>query len=225
MLKLENIRKTFKIGPIDVEVLKGVSLKIEQGELFSIMGSSGCGKSTLMNIIGLLDKPTEGVYTINGQAVASLNDNQLSGIRNERIGFVFQSFYLLSRLTALENVGIPLVYRGMNKRRIHDRSHEFLKKVDMGDRAHHKPNALSGGQQQRVAIARALAGTPSIILADEPTGALDTKVGQDIMSLFSQLNEEEGITIVIITHDPKIAGQCKRCVEMKDGLLYEVSPA
>ena len=224
MLKLENIRKTFKIGPIDVEVLKGVSLKIEQGELFSIMGSSGCGKSTLMNIIGLLDKPTEGVYTINGQAVASLNDNQLSGIRNERIGFVFQSFYLLSRLTALENVGIPLVYRGMNKRRIHDRSHEFLKKVDMGDRAHHKPNALSGGQQQRVAIARALAGTPSIILADEPTGALDTKVGQDIMNLFSQLNEQEGITIVIITHDPNIARQCKRCVEMKDGLLYEASP-
>ena len=224
MLNLEEIRKTFKIGPIDVEVLKGVSLEVEQGELLSIMGSSGCGKSTLMNIIGLLDKPTGGVYTLDGQSVANLNDNQLSGIRNERIGFVFQSFYLLSRLTALENVGIPLVYRGMNKRRIHDRSHEFLKKVDMGDRAHHKPNALSGGQQQRVAIARALAGTPSIILADEPTGALDTKVGQDIMNLFIQLNAAEGITIVIITHDPKIAGQCKRCVEMKDGLLYEASP-
>ena len=224
MLKLENIRKTYKIGPIEVEVLKGVSLEVEQGELLSIMGPSGCGKSTMMNIIGLLDKPTDGAYTIDGKAIANLNDNQLSRIRNESIGFVFQSFYLLSRLTALDNVGIPLVYRGMKKSRIHNRSHAFLKKVDMDDRAHHKPNELSGGQQQRVAIARALAGTPSIILADEPTGALDTKVGQDIMSLFSQLNEEEGITIVIITHDPNIAGQCKRCVEMKDGLLYEASP-
>jgi len=207
-----------------VEVLKGVSLEVEQGELLSIMGPSGCGKSTMMNIIGLLDKPTDGAYTIDGKAIANLKDNELSRIRNENIGFVFQSFYLLSRLTALDNVGIPLVYRGMKKSRIHNRCHAFLKKVDMDDRAHHKPNELSGGQQQRVAIARALAGTPSIILADEPTGALDTKVGQDIMSLFSQLNEEEGITIVIITHDPNIAGQCKRCVEMKDGLLYEASP-
>jgi len=220
MLNLVDIRKAYRIGPIDVEVLKGVSLEVVQGELVSIMGASGCGKSTLMNIIGLLDKPTSGVYTLGGKETANLSDNEISGIRNQKIGFVFQSFYLLSRLTALENVGIPLIYRGMKKKEIMEISLEYLKKVNMEDRHNHRPNELSGGQQQRVAIARALAARPAIILADEPTGALDTGVGQDIMDLFIRLNHEEGITIIIITHDPDIAGQCKRCVRMKDGRVF-----
>lgn len=222
MLKLTNIRKNYKIGPIDVEVLKGVSLEVKEGEILSVMGTSGCGKSTLMNIIGLLDKPTSGSYILEGRDVSNLSDDQLSGIRNKKIGFVFQSFCLLSRLTAVENVGIPLVYRGLKNTKIKQCSHELLKKVNMDDRAHHKPNELSGGQEQRVAIARAMVGKPSIILADEPTGALDTHVGQDIMNFFIKLNAEEGITIIIVTHDPNIARQCKRCVEMRDGVLIEL---
>jgi len=221
MLKLIDIKKNYKVGPINVEVLKGVSMDVREGELISIMGSSGCGKSTLMNIIGLLDRPTSGEYTIDESAVADFNDDRLSDIRNRKIGFVFQSFYLLSRMTAVENVGIPLLYRRMKKTEIRSQCQEFLEKVGMHDRARHKPNELSGGQQQRVAIARALAGRPSIILADEPTGALDTQVGRDIMDLFIRLNDEEGITIIIITHDPGIARQCKRCISMKDGMLLE----
>ena len=222
MLKLTDIRKNYKIGPIDVEVLKGVSLEVREGELLSIIGASGCGKSTLMNIIGLLDKPTSGSYILEGRDVSNLSDDQLSGIRNKKIGFVFQSFCLLSRLTAVENVGIPLVYRGLKNTKIQQRSNEFLKKVNMDDFAYRKPNELSGGQEQRVAIARAMVGKPSIILADEPTGALDTHVGQDILNLFVKLNAEENITVIIITHDPNIAQQCKRCVEMKDGVLVEL---
>ena len=221
MLKLTDIRKTYKVGPVDVEVLKGVSLEVEKGELLSVMGTSGCGKSTLMNIIGMLDKPTLGTHILEGKEVGNLSDNEISSIRNNKIGFVFQAFYLLSRLTALENVGVPLIYRGMKKSEIRRRAYEFLKKVGMHERAQHKPNELSGGQQQRVAIARALAGEPSIILADEPTGALDTQVGKDIMQLFIDLNSEQGITVIIITHDPKIAQQCKRSVRMKDGVIVE----
>ena len=221
MLNLADIRKTYKVGPVDVEVLKGVSLEVEGGEFLSIMGTSGCGKSTLMNVMGMLDKPTSGTYSLEGKEVGNLNDDEISSIRNYKIGFVFQAFHLLPRLTALENVGVPLIYRGTKKSEIASRSHEFLKKVGMHERAHHKPNELSGGQQQRVAIARALAANPSIILADEPTGALDTQVGKDIMKLFVDLNGEEGITVIIITHDPKIALQCKRSVQMKDGIIVE----
>ncbi|MBW1798044.1 MAG: ABC transporter ATP-binding protein [Deltaproteobacteria bacterium] len=221
MLKLTDIRKTYKIGPVDVEVLKGVVLEVKEGELLSVMGTSGCGKSTLMNIIGMLDKPSSGTHLLEGREVSNLSDNEISSIRNNKIGFVFQAFYLLPRLTSLENVGVPLIYRGMKKSEIRRRSHEFLKKVGMDDRAQHKPNELSGGQQQRVAIARALVGKPSIILADEPTGALDSQVGKDIMQLFADLNSEEGITVIIITHDPKIAQQCRRSVRMQDGVIID----
>jgi len=219
MLTLRDIRKSYRIGPTEVEVLKGVSLEIQQGELVSIMGQSGCGKSTLMNIIGLLDRPTSGSFMLDGAEVSYTDDDALSEIRNQRIGFVFQQYFLLSRLTALENVALPLVYRGDKGSNSHERCMELLKRVGMDDRAHHRPNELSGGQQQRVAIARALVGNPSLILADEPTGALDTNVGGEIMELFKALNAEEGITVVIITHDPGIARQCKRVAVMKDGVI------
>ena len=219
MLTLRDIRKSYRIGPTEVEVLKGVSLEIQQGELVSIMGQSGCGKSTLMNIIGLLDRPTSGSFMLDGAEVSYSDDDALSEIRNQRIGFVFQQYFLLSRLTALENVALPLVYRGDKSTNTHERCMELLKRVGMDDRAHHRPNELSGGQQQRVAIARALVGNPSLILADEPTGALDTNVGGEIMELFKALNAEEGITVVIITHDPGIARQCKRVAVMKDGVI------
>jgi putative ABC transport system ATP-binding protein len=219
MLTLRDIRKSYRIGPTEVEVLKGVSLEIQQGELVSIMGQSGCGKSTLMNIIGLLDRPTSGSFMLDGAEVSYTDDDALSEIRNQRIGFVFQQYFLLSRLTALENVALPLVYRGDKGNNNHERCMELLKRVGMDDRAHHRPNELSGGQQQRVAIARALVGNPSLILADEPTGALDTNVGGEIMELFKTLNAEEGITVVIITHDPGIARQCKRVAVMKDGVV------
>jgi putative ABC transport system ATP-binding protein len=219
MLTLTDIRKSYRIGPTEVEVLKGVSLEIQQGELVSIMGQSGCGKSTLMNIIGLLDRPTSGSFMLDGAEVSYTDDDALSEIRNQRIGFVFQQYFLLSRLTALENVALPLVYRGDKGSNSQERCMELLKRVGMDDRAHHRPNELSGGQQQRVAIARALVGNPSLILADEPTGALDTNVGGEIMELFKTLNAEEGITVVIITHDPGIARQCKRVAVMKDGVI------
>lgn len=221
MLRLLDICKTYRIGPEEVEVLKGVSMTVEKGELLSIMGPSGSGKSTLMNIIGLLDKPTSGSYFIEETKITYDDDRVLSSIRNREIGFVFQSYNLLPRKTALENVGIPLIYRGTKGSKIKERSMEYLKKVDMDKWAYHKPNELSGGQQQRVAIARALVGNPTIILADEPTGALDSHTGQEILTFFKQLNEEDGITFVIITHDPTIARQCKRMVELRDGVIME----
>jgi len=221
MLILRDIRKSYRIGPTEVEVLKGVNLDVQEGELVSIMGPSGCGKSTLMNIIGLLDRPTSGSFLLNGTQVVYTNDDALSDIRNRRIGFVFQQYFLLSKLTALENVALPLVYRRDKGLAHHERCLEMLKKVGMEDRAHHRPAELSGGQQQRVAIARALVGKPSLILADEPTGALDTNVGREIMELFKELNAEEGITVVIITHDPGIGRQCSRMAVMKDGVIVE----
>lgn len=221
MLRLLDICKTYKIGPEEVEVLKGVSMTVEKGELLSIMGPSGSGKSTLMNIIGLLDKPTSGSCFIKETKIAYDDDRVLSTIRNREIGFVFQSYNLLSRKTAIENVGIPLIYRGMKGGAMKERSMEYLKKVDMDKWAYHRPNELSGGQQQRVAIARALVGNPTIILADEPTGALDTHTGQEILTFFKQLNEKDGITFVIITHDPNIARQCKRMVELRDGVIMQ----
>ena len=221
MLQLVDIRKTYEIGPITVEVLREVRLDVDAGDLLSIMGPSGCGKSTLMNIIGLLDQPTSGSYLLEGREVSAMDDDELSAIRNASIGFVFQSFHLLPRLTAQENVGLPLVYRGVGSTEIARRSREVLDRVGMADRADHKPNELSGGQQQRVAIARALVGEPTIVLADEPTGALDPRVGQEVMQLFRDLNAQEGITVVIITHDPKIARQCKRRTRISDGVLHE----
>jgi putative ABC transport system ATP-binding protein len=219
MLKLVNISKSYAIGPTELKVLENVSLEVEKGELLSIIGPSGSGKSTLMNIVGLLDRPTSGTYFIEEREITYDDDREISRIRNQKIGFVFQQYYLLSRLSALENVGIPLVYRGIGNKAIREKSLEYLRKVGMDERAEYHPNELSGGQQQRVAIARALVGDPGIILADEPTGALDSHTGQDIMDLFKQLNTEEGMTVVVITHDPRIASQCARQVELRDGTI------
>jgi putative ABC transport system ATP-binding protein len=219
VIKLEDIRKSFTIGPVEVEILKGVNLAIEPGELLAVVGSSGCGKSTLMNILGFLDTPTSGRYIFGETESQTLTDKELSTIRNEQIGFVFQQFHLLPRLTALDNAALPLVYRGVGESERRNRAMEMLTRVSMDDRADHKPSELSGGQQQRVAIARALAGSPSIILADEPTGALDTATSNEIMELFINLNREVGVTEIIITHDPGVAKRCSRAVRMKDGLL------
>ena len=221
MLKLQKIRKSYPLGSTEIEVLKGVQLDVGAGELLSIMGQSGCGKSTLMNIMGLLDKPSSGIFSINNEEITYKDDDHLSSLRNNHIGFVFQQYFLLSKLTALDNVGIPLVYRGEKSEIIKKRSMEYLEKVGMAERSHHRPNQLSGGQQQRVAIARALVGEPALILADEPTGALDTRVGAEIMELFKKVNREEGITIIIITHDPGVAEQCDRYVIMQDGEILK----
>ncbi len=221
MFKLANIKKSYRLGPVEVNVLKGVNLTVEEGEMLSVVGTSGCGKSTLMNIMGFLDNPSSGYLYFEDKDASHLTDSQLSIIRNQKIGFVFQQFHLLSRLTALENVCLPLIYRGMDKLQRIRIARDMLAQVDMSGLKDHKPTELSGGQQQRVAIARALSGSPSLILADEPTGALDDKVGQDIMNLFLDLNRNHGNTIVIITHDPSIAKQCKRVVRMRDGMLYE----
>ena len=221
MIKVSGIKKSYPLGPVEIEVLKGVDLEIRNGELISIMGQSGCGKSTLMNILGLLDKPSYGDLFINEEKITYQNDNFLSDLRNRSIGFVFQQYHLLTKLTALENVGVPLLYRGEKESTIREKSIAILEKMGMGDRAGHRPNELSGGQQQRVAIARAMVGEPTFILADEPTGALDTRVGKEILELFKEVNEEEGITIVIITHDPNLAKQCERYVYMRDGLIVD----
>ena len=219
MLALSELRKSYRIGPTEVEVLRGVTMRVQAGELVSITGQSGCGKSTLMNIIGLLDRPTSGTYALDGQPIEYQDDDRLSDIRNRRIGFVFQQYQLLPRLSALANVRLPLAYRGEADTGFSERARALLERVGMGERAGHLPSELSGGQQQRVAIARALVGQPSLILADEPTGALDTRVGGEIMALFKQLNRSDGITVVIITHDPGIARQCDRVLTMKDGAL------
>ena len=221
MLRLVDICKSFRLGPIHVDVLQGVNLEVNRGDLLSIMGASGCGKSTLMNIIGLLDQPTSGSYLLEGREVSAMDDNELSTIRNASIGFVFQSFHLLPRLTAQENVGLPLVYRRLGDKEIRQRSQVVLEKVGMHNRAAHKPNELSGGQQQRVAIARALVGEPSILLADEPTGALDPRIGQEVLQIFLRLNAEEGLTVIIITHDRTIARQCLRRTRLNNGVLRE----
>jgi len=219
VIELDNVVKNYYLGPVTVPALKGISLKINEGELISIIGTSGCGKTTLMNILGLLDRPTSGEYRIEGRTIAECSDNELSTLRNKNIGFVFQQYNLLARLDVLQNVYVPLQYRGMTKADMQARSREMLKLVSMEDREHHKPNELSGGQQQRVAIARALVGTPNLILADEPTGALDVKTSDDIMNLFIRLNKESGITVVIITHSPDIAKRCPRIVSLSDGFI------
>ena len=223
MLRLVDVNKSFRLGTLTVEVLRGVDLEVAAGDMLSIMGPSGSGKSTLMNIIGLLGRPTAGSYYMNGRDVMSMNDRELSAFRNANIGFVFQSFHLLEHLTALENVAVPLVYRGLGRASIRRRSRAILEKVGMGDRLGHKPDQLSGGQKQRVAIARALVGEPSVVLADEPTGALDSDTADEVMESLIRLNREELITIVIITHDPLIARQCARKTLIRDGALFEAA--
>ena len=223
MLRLVDVNKSFRLGTLTVEVLRGVDLEVATGDMLSIMGPSGSGKSTLMNIIGLLGRPTAGSYYLNGRDVMSMNDRELSAFRNANIGFVFQSFHLLEHLTALENVAVPLVYRGLGRASIRRRSRAILEKVGMGDRLGHKPDQLSGGQKQRVAIARALVGEPSVVLADEPTGALDSDTADEVMESLIRLNREELITIVIITHDPLIARQCARKTLIRDGALFEAA--
>ena len=221
MLRLVDIRKSYVTGPVVTEVLRGVRLDVGKGDLVSIMGPSGCGKSTLMHIIGLLDRPTSGSFFLNGREIGAMSDSELSRLRNASIGFVFQSFHLLPRLTAWENIAVPLAYRGMGSATRRRRAHAMLEKVGVGDRASHRPGELSGGQRQRVAIARALVGEPDILLADEPTGALDAETGREIMRLFIELNAAERLTAVIITHDREVARQCARRIRMLDGVLSE----
>jgi len=218
VIEAHEIRKTYKMGEVEVHALRGVSFTIGRGEVLSIMGPSGSGKSTLMNTLGCLDRPTSGEYLLDGETVATLNDDQLADIRNRKVGFVFQSFNLLTRQTAITNVELPLRYSGNLEGR-RERAKEALRSVGLGDRMTHRPYELSGGQQQRVAVARAIVNNPAIIMADEPTGNLDSKVGQEIMNLLLGLNKDLGTTLIIITHDPKIAEQTQRVIRLKDGLL------
>jgi len=218
MLELENITKVYKAGQTEVPALRGISCRIESGEMVSIIGPSGSGKSTLMNILGCLDKPTSGRYRLDGTEVSELNDNQLAEIRNKKIGFVFQSFNLLSRTTALANVELPLIYNGASNRR--QRALQVLESVGLAHRVTHRPSELAGGEQQRVAIARALVNNPALILADEPTGNLDTQTSQEIMLIFKQLNEQ-GMTIILVTHEPDIAAYTQRTIKLRDGQIEE----
>ena len=220
-LQLVDINKSYRIGPVTTEVLRGINLDVSLGDLISIMGPSGSGKTTLMNTIGLLDRPTSGSYFFNGHDVANLNDKRLSALRGRYVGFVFQSFHLLPQLTALDNVALPLVYQGVNRSQMKKRALEVLEKVNMGDRTGHRPNQLSGGQKQRVAIARALVVRPALLLADEPTGALDPDTANDVMVLLKQMNSEQNVTIMIITHDPAVARQCERQLRIDNGQLIE----
>jgi putative ABC transport system ATP-binding protein len=219
VIEAKNLAKTYQMGEVQVHALRDVSLQVQQGEILAIMGPSGSGKSTLMNILGCLDQPTSGEYLLTGEAVARLDDNKLAGIRGKQIGFVFQNFNLLSRTSALHNVELPLIYSGIHGRERHKRAAAALEMVGLGDRLHHKPNELSGGQQQRVAIARALVGQPALILADEPTGNLDTQSSQEIMSILQELNEQSQITVIFVTHEPEIAERTRRVIRLVDGLV------
>jgi len=223
IIQIENLTKIYDTGSIQVEALKSVSLNVDKNEYVAIMGASGSGKSTLMNIIGCLDRMTSGKYILDGEDVSTLNDTQLAEIRNKKIGFVFQAFNLLPRLTALGNVELPMIYAGIPGSQRYKRAKEALEKVGLGDRIHHRPNELSGGQKQRVAIARALVNNPAILLADEPTGNLDTKSSIEIMDIFESLNEE-GVTIVMVTHEADIATHTKRNVVFRDGEIISDNP-
>src|SRR5690349_15885581 len=218
VVETREIKKTYRMGEFDVEALRGVSFKIKRGEIVSIMGPSGSGKSTMMNTLGCLDRPTAGEYILDGESVGEMNDDQLASVRNRKVGFVFQSFNLLSRLTAIGNVELPLRYAGMAEGR-REKAIASLEAVGLGERMKHRPFELSGGQQQRVAVARALVNDPAIIMADEPTGNLDSKVGREIMNLLLGLNKDRGTTLIIVTHDPTIAQQTQRVISLRDGLL------
>jgi putative ABC transport system ATP-binding protein len=221
VVEAKDITKVYQMGEIEVHALRGLSVNIAPGEILSIMGPSGSGKSTLMNILGCLDRPTSGEYQLNGESVATLNDDQLAEIRNRGVGFVFQSFNLLPRATALANVELPMRYAVLNGRNRKQVATEALEAVGLGDRIHHRPNELSGGQMQRVAIARALVNDPAIIMADEPTGNLDTKSGDEIMTLLRNLNKDRGTTLIIVTHDPEIAELTDRVISIRDGRIAE----
>jgi putative ABC transport system ATP-binding protein len=219
LIQIEHLVKDYRLGELPVHVLKGISLNIERGEFVAIMGPSGSGKSTLMNILGCLDKPTAGVYRLDDVSVGELNRDQLAEIRNQKIGFVFQQFNLLARTSALENVELPLLYTTSPARERHERAMAALRAVGLGDRYEHHPSQLSGGQQQRVAIARAIVTNPRIILADEPTGALDSRTSIEIMAIFQRLNQESGMTVIVVTHEPDIAAYAGRNIHFRDGRL------
>lgn len=222
LIEIDNITKTYQVGETRVQALKGISHSIKRGELLAIMGPSGSGKSTLMNIIGCLDKPTSGKYFLEGKEVSTYNKNQLAGIRNKQIGFVFQNFNLLARTSALENTELPLIYSNVPAKQAREMALKALAQVGLEGREMHKSNQISGGEKQRVAIARALVNKPSLILADEPTGNLDTKTGNEIMDVFKYLNKEEGITIILVTHDPEVAEIADKIIYVRDGLIESV---
>jgi len=217
----KDLKKIYVMGDVEVHALRGLTIQIEPGEVLSIMGPSGSGKSTLMNTLGCLDRPTSGEYYLDGESVAAMNDDQLADIRNRKVGFVFQSFNLLPRATALSNVELPLRYSAISGKERRERAKAALESVGLGDRIHHRPSELSGGQQQRVAIARALINNPAIVMADEPTGNLDTKSGDEIMQVLLRLNKDLGTTLIVVTHDPEVAEQTNRIVTIRDGVVVE----
>jgi putative ABC transport system ATP-binding protein len=218
VIELKNITKTYRLGEVDITVLSGVSLNVKSGELIAIMGPSGSGKSTLMNIIGCLDRPTSGIYRFEDRDISAMTDDELASIRNVKIGFVFQTFNLLPRFTALKNVEVPLIYSAVPGRLRRERAIPLLEKVGLADRMNHRPTELSGGQQQRVAIARALVNHPSLLLADEPTGNLDSRSGAEILNILVDLNKQ-GVTIIIVTHDQSVAARCSRTIKLMDGRI------
>lgn len=225
VIETRDLHKIYHLGSVDVAAVNGVSIRVDRGEFAAIMGHSGSGKSTFMNLIGCLDRPTSGTYLLEGEDVSNMTSDQLADIRNRRLGFVFQGFNLLPRTTAIENVELPMLYSGVPDEERKSRALEALTMVGLGDRADHGPSELSGGQQQRVAIARALVNNPSLILADEPTGNLDTHSSQDILGVFRRLNEERGITIVMVTHEPDVAAWTRRTIMFRDGVVIEDRPS